>query len=68
MTRGGKNKVRVYRRLWRNYDTGETTDVLTIKHGNYFVQVPFDQARRVVDEVHDLCDLRDRELREGNQP
>ena len=64
MTRGGKGKVRVYRKLWRDFSTGETTDVLTITVGTYFVKVPFDQARRVCDELHDACDERDRELRE----
>lgn len=64
MTRGGKGKVRVYRKLWRDFSTGETTDLLTISVGTYFVKVPFDQARRVCDELHDACDERDRELRE----
>lgn len=64
MSKSNHEKVRVRRRLWRDRRTGETTDLIVIGIYDYFVKVPFDQARRVVDEVHDLCDLRDRELRE----
>ncbi|MGI8394691.1 hypothetical protein [Leucobacter sp. W1038] len=64
MSKSNHEKVRVRRRLWRDRRTGETTDLIIIGIYDYFVKVPFDQARRVVDEVHDACDERDRELRE----
>lgn len=64
MSNSTKGKVRVRRQLWRDRRTGETTDIIVISIYDYFVKVPFDQARRVVDEVHDLADARDREIRE----
>lgn len=64
MSKSSHGKVRVSRRLWRDRRTQETTDLIVISIYDYFVKVPFDQARRVVDEVHDLCDARDREIRE----
>lgn len=65
MSKSNHGKVRVRRRLWRDRRTGETTDLIVISIYDYFVKVPFDQARHVVDQVHDLCDARDREIREG---
>jgi len=35
-----------------------------IRAGSGCVILPFDKARRLVDYVHDLCDERERELRE----
>lgn len=57
-------KVSVRRRLWRDKQTGTTEDLLTIWDGGRFIKVSFDEARSLVDRVHDICDQRDRELRE----
>lgn len=45
---------------------GRRIPVIRIKAGPIFVVVPYDKARAVVDQVHDLCDEYERELREGN--
>ncbi|MGK0715135.1 hypothetical protein ACR5KS_03570 [Leucobacter sp. W1153] len=57
-------RVRVRRRTWTNSD-GCVEELIQIRTFNQFVLVPFDKARGLVDMVHDICDDRDRELREG---
>lgn len=53
--------IRVRRKLWRNNLTGKITDIIVIRERGVFVKIPFDQARQIVDQVHDLCDRRDQE-------
>lgn len=53
--------IKVTRRLWRNNLTGQITDLIVIRERGVFVKIPFDQARQIVDQVHDLCDRRDQE-------
>ncbi len=68
MSRASREKVRVHKRYWHDKHTNTFEHFITISHRGYFIKVPFDQARRVVDEVHDLCDARDRELRGHQEP
>lgn len=57
-------RVRVRRKQWTEAD-GSVTDLIMIRTYNKFIIVPFDRARGLVDMVHDICDERDREIREG---
>lgn len=62
MSRASSDRINVRRRYWLDRSTGNTEHVITIWQGGRFIRILFDQARRVVDEVHDLCDARDVEL------
>lgn len=57
-------RVRVRRRQWTEHD-GSVEDLIMIRTYNKYILVPFDKARGLVDMVHDICDHRDREIREG---
>lgn len=56
-----KPKVRHY--IWR-YKNGDTAPAIRIDCGTGFAIIPYNQARQVVDQVHDLCDDHDRAQRE----
>lgn len=55
--------VRPY--TWTDND-GQRIPMIRIQSGPVFVMVPYNQARTVVDQVHDLCDDHDRQHRERN--
>lgn len=40
--------------LWR--EGARETPMVLIYSGSVFVRIPYSEARRIVDEVHDLCD------------
>lgn len=46
---------------------GETLDRVVIRNGPHYVLIPFDEARRVVDAVHDACDAYESEQRGVSQ-
>lgn len=58
-----KHRARVRRYPWDNKD-GTTTPVIRIDTAGGFAIIPFDIARQVVDQVHDLCDEHEREQRQ----
>ena len=61
------SRFNVQRITWRQRGQ-EPEDCIRIYVGEYFVRIPFEHARAVVDKVHDFADEYERELREkGNQ-
>lgn len=48
---------------WR-IDGGQPQELIVIHSGDYFIAVRYEHARALVDQVHDLCDLHDRLLRQ----
>ncbi len=54
--------VTVREQKWR-IDPG-LPPAIKIMVGRHYVLIEYEDARRVVDSVHDLCDLHDRNLRE----
>lgn len=54
--------VRPY--TWRNLTTGRSTPTVRVQVGDHFVIIPIENARQVVDEIHDICDLHERQQRE----
>lgn len=53
--------VRPY--TWWNIQERRNYPTIRIQVGNHFVILPIEDARQVVDEVHDLCDQHDRTQR-----
>lgn len=54
-------QVRAYD--WR--DPHGATPMIRIDNGPVFIMLHYDDARHVVDQVHDLCDEHERQQREG---
>lgn len=50
------NRIRVRVKPWRDKKTGIEEPMIFIYMQQHFVVIPIDDARRVVDEVHDICD------------
>lgn len=61
-------RVRVARHDWRNDETGEIKPSILVYQGKHFIRLDMQQARSIVDQVHDLADEHDREQREGRLP
>lgn len=49
-------------------ENGHRQPMIRIDNGPFFVMIPYHHARRLVDEVHDLCDEHERRQREGRLP
>lgn len=54
-------KPRVCHTLWKQ--NGEKVPTIMIYSGPVFARIPYSEARRIVDEVHDLCDAYEAEQR-----
>lgn len=49
--------------MWRR--RRGTRPAIRLQAGENFIVIDYQHARRLVDEVHDLCDRHERHLREG---
>ena len=56
-----RRKPRVCHTLWK--ENGENVPTIMIYSGPAFARIPYSEARRIVDEVHDLCDAYEAEQR-----
>lgn len=60
-------RARVRHYDWTNPDS-TTIPTIRIDIGSGFAIIPYDIARQVVDQVHDLCDDHEREQRKQTRP
>ncbi|WP_017793449.1 hypothetical protein [Leucobacter salsicius] len=63
MTTRQRERVNVKTRYWRNPRTDTNEHVILIYRGGIFVRLNIEEARRIVDKVHDLCDAYEAEQR-----
>ena len=61
------DRVRVKRVKWNHRRDSTQRDYISVRQGNHFVLIPFDEARHVVDRVHDICDAYESEGRGHHQ-
>lgn len=57
------SRVKVRRRIWRDRTTGTDIEAIQIWQGKTFIIVGIEDARILVDAVHDAADEHDREQR-----
>lgn len=53
---------KVRHRVWT--ENGKQVPMIRISSGPAFLMIPYDKARQIVDQVHDLCDDHEREQRQ----
>lgn len=49
---------------WTFTEDGPQELAIRVKSRTTFIVIPFNKARQIVDDIHDLCDAHDTTLRE----